>query len=105
MSTDAINKRMDEGAKRQQQAADKAATVAEHQRLLSDFNAADKEAIKKMSDDALSAWQAQYPKESPQAIFADQLWKYRLAKRSALFAACVAAPASLLGSILGRFIS
>lgn len=70
-------------------------------KLFIDFNAADKSAIARLSDSDLAAWQAQFPKESPQFILAEQLWKYRLARRSAKFAAVVAIVSALVGAIGG----
>ncbi len=72
----------------------------ERERLLEEFRALDRKSIKKKTDTELAIWQSQYPKESPQFIFAEQLWKYRLARKSATFAALIALVALLVGYML-----
>lgn len=63
---------------------------AAKERLFIEFNAIDQTAVVRKSDIDLAGWQAQYPRESPQFIFAEQLWKYRLARKVALLSACIA---------------
>mgnify|MGYP001616547554 CR=1 FL=1 len=97
MSTDMFREMIKEGAEKQRRAAEK-------ERLFSEFKAIDRESISNMSDIDLAGWQAQYPKESPQFIFAEQLWKYRLARKSAKFAALIATFAALIGAVVGYVI-
>lgn len=71
------------------------------EKLHIEFEATDKASIKKLSDAELARWQAKYPSGSPQAIFAEQLWKYRLAKHSAKFTALIAIVSAIVGGIVG----
>ncbi|MHB1051368.1 MAG: hypothetical protein ACYC09_14915 [Bacteroidota bacterium] len=73
-------------------------------KLLTEFDTSDKARIKKSSDEELAKWQTGYPSGSPQAIFAEQLWKYRLARHSAKFAAVIAIIAAIIGAIAGGII-
>lgn len=101
MTSDVIRRMIEEGAQRQREAEDKARAIAESHRLRDEFGASDMSAIARMSDIDLVAWQAGYPKDSPQFIFGEQLWKYRLARKSAKFAALVAVLSALFGAIVG----
>lgn len=92
--TDAIIDALRAGGERSRKAS-------ERKQFLEDFHAADKSALARMSDIDLAAWQAQFPKESPQFILVEQLWKYRLARRSAKFAAVVAILSALVGAVGG----
>ena len=73
----------------------------QNEKLQTEFDATDKRNIKKLSDAELARWQAKYPSGSPQTIFADQLWKYRLAKHSAKFTALIAIISAIVGGIVG----
>lgn len=75
--------------------------TAERKRLADEFLAADKIHVRRMPDAELAAWQAQFPKESPQFILGEQLWRYRLARRSAIFGAAVAVLSGLTGAVVG----
>lgn len=70
---------------------------AKTQQLKEQFEKEDKSAISKLSDADLASWQAQFPKESPQGIFAEQQWKYRAARRAAKYAAAIALLTALSG--------
>ena len=83
------------------ESAEKQRKTSELAGLLADFNGLDRLSISKMSDSGLAAWQAQFPVGSPHVIFAEQLWKYRLARKSAKFAALIAVCSALVGAILG----
>ncbi len=71
------------------------------EKLHTEFDTTDKASIKKLSDAELARWQAKYPSGSPQVIFAEQLWKYRLAKHSAKFTALIAIISAIVGGIVG----
>ena len=73
-------------------------------KLLTEFDTSDKVRIKKSSDEELAKWQAEYPSESPQAIFAGQLWKYRLARHTAKFTALISIISAIIGAIAGGII-
>jgi hypothetical protein len=73
--------------------------AAEADRLNGEFAALDKAAVRRLSVDGLSAWQAQFPSGSPQFIFAEQLWKYRLTKRTAFYAVSIAVLSAALGAM------
>lgn len=78
-----------------------AAENEKKENLQTEFETTDKSSIKKLSDAGLARWQAKYPKDSPQAIFAEQQWKYRLAKHSAKFTALIAIISAIVGGIVG----
>lgn len=103
--TDKLLRRMLEGgATKQREAKEKEGLAAERQRMIEEFQSTDKSSIERLKDSALAAWQAQFPRESPQFVFAEQLWRYRLARKSAKFAALIAALSALVGAIVGYTI-
>lgn len=69
--------------------------------LRAEFIDTDKRSVEKMNDHELATWQSKYQKDSPQFIFAEQLWRYRLAQKSALFGAIIAIVAALIGAFVG----
>jgi len=87
--------------KQMQKSSEIAADNRKKEELQTEFEATDKASIKKLSDAELARWQAKYPSGSPQAIFAEQLWKYRLAKHSAKFTAMIAIVSAIVGGIVG----
>lgn len=89
-----LDKWLNEGAKEYREKQKK-------EKLHTEFEATDKASIKKLSDAELARWQAKYPSGSPQTIFAEQLWKYRLAKHSAKFTALIAIISAIVGGIVG----
>lgn len=66
-------------------------------KLHDQFGREDKAALTRLPDADLASWQAQFPKESPQGIFAEQQWKYRTARRSAKYAGAIALLTALSG--------
>ena len=97
MPTEMLRKMIEQGAEKQLRAEEK-------ERLLSEFKETTKASISKMSDIDLACWQSQYPKESPQSIFAEQFWKYRLARRAAAFTAVIAIISALTGAVTGYLL-
>jgi hypothetical protein len=87
-----------------EQGAEKRQRTEERERLLSEFKGTTPASLSKMSDIDLACWQSQYPKESPQSLFAEQFWKYRLARRSAAFTAVIAIISALTGAVTGYLL-
>ncbi len=80
--------------------------AAEDQRLKEEFEAMEKGLLGKMKDADLAAWQARYPRDSAQSLLADQSWKIRLARKSALYSLGIGLLCAALGLaggyLLGR---
>ena len=76
-------------------------------KLQTEFAALDFEEIRNKKDHDLAAWQAQYPVDSPQFIFALQAWNNRTITKQTKwmkFSAILAAVTTIIGVFIGAIL-